>query len=157
MKHEHIQSKKCRNKDRGLSSPSLIYSLPGYLCLLKCLLWKPPSSLDCVSPVRSIGDIAGWGAGNGGDTGSELGWDVGGGGGRGSGTTGDIFGVGERKRLKPALSACYKPAISRAEIWQSVNTASKTTRRNQPGTHLRWPLEGRKTSLKENKCFTVVF
>lgn len=73
-----------------------------------------------------------------GDTGSEPGWDAGGTGGRGSGMTGDIFGVGEHKRLKPALSACYKPAISRAEIWQSVNTGSKTTwRKNVPGIHLR--------------------
>lgn len=39
-----------------------------------------------------------------------------------SGMTGDIFGEGKHKLLKPALSACYKPAISRAEIWQSVNT-----------------------------------
>lgn len=83
-----------------------------------------------------------------------VGWS----GGRGSGMTGDIFGVGEHKWLKPALSACYKLAISRAEIWQSVNTGSKTTwRKNVPGIHLRRPLEGRKTSLKENKCFTVVF
>lgn len=81
-----------------------------------------------------VGDIAAWGAGDGGDTGSELGWDVGGG--RGSGMTRDIFGVGEQKRLKAALSACYKPAISGAEIWQSVNTGSKTTWRNEPGTHL---------------------
>ena len=83
------------------------------------------------------GNVTAWGAGDGGDTGSELGWDVGGGGGRGSGVTGDIFGVGEHKQLKPALSACYKTAISGAEIWQSVNTGSKTTWRNEPGTHLR--------------------
>lgn len=82
-------------------------------------------------------DVAARGAGDGGDPGSELGWDVGGGGGRGLGMTGDIFGVGEHKQLKPALSACYKPAISRAEIWQSVNTGSKTTWRSEPGTHLR--------------------
>lgn len=71
------------------------------------------------------------------DTGSELEWDMGDGRGRRSGMTWDNFGVGEHKWLKPALSACYKPAISRAEIWQSVNTGSETTWRNEPGTHLR--------------------
>lgn len=86
---------------------------------------EPPSSLDLISPACSARDIAARGAGVGGDTGSELGWDVGGGRGRGSGMTGDIFGVGEHKRFKPALSACYKPAISRAEIWQSVNNRLK--------------------------------
>lgn len=45
--------------------------------------------------------------------------------------TGDIFGVGEHRRLKPALSVCYKLAISRAEIWQSVNTGSKTAWRKK--------------------------
>lgn len=51
--------------------------------------------------------------------------------GRGAAVTGDVFGVGEHKRLKAALSACYNPAISSAEIWQSVNTGSKTARRKK--------------------------
>lgn len=32
-----------------------------------------------------------------------------------------------------ALSACYRAAICRAEIWQSVNTSSQTTRRMNLG------------------------
>lgn len=40
---------------------------------------------------------------------------------------------GEHKRLKPALSACYRAAISRAGVWQSVNTSSKTTWRMNLG------------------------
>lgn len=89
-------------------------------------------------PLSLPRDSAAWGVRDGQNTGSQLGWDVGGSGGTGSGVTGDIFGVGERKRLKPALSACYKLAISRAEIWQSVNTGSKTARgKNVPGIHSR--------------------
>lgn len=148
---QNVYSKSCQ-KIQGGSGCSASSPGPG-MQQWQCLCWgqKPPSPLDILSVVCLSGD--------GENTGSDLGWDVGGSGGRGSGMTEGTFLVWGSAS---GLSRLYQRVINWQSAGlrfgnQSILAQKQPGEKNVPGIHLRWPLEGRKTSLKENKCFTVVF